>query len=140
MVLKWLLRRQRKEETGGDERNIEQVLTARTEIILCKRRRRSLSSRLQIFSIFSFSLDKLSLLSTLSELLKRCVQNLLLGLGLIILNNQIQAAPLMLGHKLYALLPASYKGNREIYTMIQYKGVSGSGNMGRGGESNCPKI
>lgn len=94
MVLKWLLRRQRKEETGGDERNIEQVLTARTEIILCKRRRRSLSSRLQIFSIFSFSLDKLSLLSTLSELLKRCVQNLLLGLGLIILNNQMHAAPL----------------------------------------------
>lgn len=95
MVLKWLLRRQRKEETGGDERNMEQELTARTEIIFCKRRRRrSLSSRLQIFSIFSFSLDKLSLLSTLSELLKRCVQNLLLGLGLIILNNQIHAAPL----------------------------------------------
>lgn len=121
MVLKWLLRRQRKEETGGDERNIEQELTARTEIIFCKRRRRrrSLSSRLRIFSIFSFSLDKLSLLSTLSELLKRCVQNLLLGLGLglglglvlglIIFNNQIQAAPLYdRTHdflKLYALPP-----------------------------------
>lgn len=116
MVLKWLLTRQRKEETGGDERNIEQELTARTEIIFCKRRRRrrrSLSSRLQIFSIFSCSLDKLSLLSTLSELLKRCVQNLLLGLGLglglTIFNNQIQAAPLYdRTHdflKLYALLP-----------------------------------
>lgn len=111
MVLKWLLRRQRKEETGGDERNIEQELTARTEIIFCKRRRRrrSLSSRLRIFSIFSFSLDKLSQLSTLSELLKRCVQNLLLGLGLITFNNQIQAAPLYdRTHdflKLYALLP-----------------------------------
>lgn len=119
MVLKWLLRRQRKEETGGDERNIEQELTARTEIIFCKRRRRrrrSLSSRLQIFSIFSFSfsLDKLSLLSTLSELLKRCVQNLLLGLGLIIFNNQIQAAPLYdRTHdflKLYALLPGHQSG------------------------------
>lgn len=118
MVLKWLLRRQRKEETGGDERNIEQELTARTEIIFCKRRRRrrrrSLSSRLQIFSIFSFSLDKLSLLSTLSELLKRSVQNLLLGLGLIIFNNQIQAAPLYdRTHdflKLYALLPGHQSG------------------------------
>jgi len=114
VVLKWLLTRQRKEETGGDERNIEQELTARTEIIFCKRRRRrrrSLSSRLQIFSIFSCSLDKLSLLSIFSELLKRCVQNLLLGLGLslIIFNNQIQAAPLYdRTHdflKLYALLP-----------------------------------
>lgn len=117
MVLKWLLRRQRKEETGGDERNIEQELTARTEIIFCKRRRRrrrSLSSRLQIFSIFSFSLDKLSLLSTLSELLKRSVQNLLLGLGLIIFNNQIQAAPLYDRTrdflKLYALLPGHQSG------------------------------
>jgi hypothetical protein len=117
VVLKWLLRRQRKEETGGDERNIEQELTARTEIIFCKRRRRrrrSLSSRLQIFSIFSFSLDKLSLLSTLSELLKRCVQNLLLGLGLIIFNNQIQAAPLYDRTrdflKLYALLPGHQSG------------------------------
>jgi hypothetical protein len=118
VVLKWLLRRQRKEETGGDERNIEQELTARTEIIFCKRRRRrrrrSLSSRLQIFSIFSFSLDKLSLLSTLSELLKRSVQNLLLGLGLIIFNNQIQAAPLYdRTHdflKLYALLPGHQSG------------------------------
>jgi len=111
------LRRQRKEETGGDERNIEQELTARTEIIFCKRRRRrrrSLSSRLQIFSIFSFSLDKLSLLSTLSELLKRSVQNLLLGLGLIIFNNQIQAAPLYDRTrdflKLYALLPGHQSG------------------------------
>jgi hypothetical protein len=118
VVLKWLLRRQRKEETGGDERNIEQELTARTEIIFCKRRRRrrrrSLSSRLQIFSIFSFSLDKLSLLSTLSELLKRSVQNLLLGLGLIIFNNQIQAAPLYDRTrdflKLYALLPGHQSG------------------------------
>ena len=60
MVLKWLLKRKRKEETGGDERNMEQVLTARTEIIFVREEEEASLLRYRFFLFFSLSLDKLS--------------------------------------------------------------------------------